>query len=118
MQNLHQLFDDALFEVFGEVGTDLGGGTFSGDLGDVVFYHELDKLFEAGLVGVPLELCLHPQTAFIGEDNLNSLLQDFCAQFLLQVLINIAGTLGIQARGWTEQGLVYGRTINRLYSMR
>ena len=83
MQSLHQLFNNALFEVFGEVGADLGGGTFGGYLGDVVFYHELDKLFEAGLVGVPLELCLHPQTAFVGVNNLNSLLQDFCAQFLL-----------------------------------
>ncbi len=83
MQSLHQLFNDALFKVFCEVGTDLGCSTFCSYLGDVVFYHELDKLFEASLVGVPLELCLHPQTAFIGEDNLNSLLQDFCAQFLL-----------------------------------
>ena len=55
---LRGLLDDAFFEVLGEVGADLGGGTFGGYLGDVGLDHDADKVFEGGFVGVPAELGL------------------------------------------------------------
>ena len=55
---LRGLFDNALFEVFSEVGADFGGGTFGGDFGDVGVDHDLYQLLERGLGGVPAELGL------------------------------------------------------------
>ena len=40
------LFNDSLFQVLGEVGTDFGGSTFGGYFGNVVFDHEFNELFK------------------------------------------------------------------------
>ena len=50
------LLYNSFFEVFCEVGADLGGSAFGGDFGDVVLYHELDEVFEGGFVRIPTQL--------------------------------------------------------------
>ena len=50
------LFHDTLFEVFGEVGADLGGSTFGSDLCHIGINHQLYELLKRGLVRVPAEL--------------------------------------------------------------
>ena len=47
------LLDYSLFQILCEVGADLCGSPFRGDLGNVMLYHELDELLEGCLIGVP-----------------------------------------------------------------
>ena len=52
------LLNDALFEVFGEVGADFSSSTFGGYLSNIVLNHYLHQLLKARLIRVPAEFSL------------------------------------------------------------
>ena len=55
---LMKLFDNALFEIFSQIGLDMLLGALYGDLLHVMIDHDLDKLCKGGLGGVPAQLTL------------------------------------------------------------
>ena len=50
------LFNYSFFKIFSKVRADFIRSFIGGYLGNVVLYHQLDKLLEAGLVRVPAQL--------------------------------------------------------------